>query len=247
MNKIEKPAFLNEVDWKIIKEKYPNNLSKIVKKLQNHYPVQYIIGNVDFYNSMIIVNKNVLIPRFETERLIEKLVKKFQNQKMENKRVIDLGTGSGCIAISLQKEWNCQMTAIDISSKAIRLAKKNAINNHVKIEFKKQPIEKVDLENYDIIISNPPYVRKKEPVGEEIKYEPQKAIFAKQDGLYFYEIILKKVADLKNKPTLIAFEIGAQQGLAIKHIAKKYLKKYKIIIEKDYTEKDRFVFITKNE
>ena len=238
-----KPDFITDTDWKILKEKYPQNINEILKKLESHYPVQYLIGNVEFLNTIINVDERVLIPRFETELLVEKTIKRIKALNIQNPRIIDLGTGSGCIAISLKKNLPCFVTAIDISEQAIELAKENALKNQVEIEYKIENMINTNLEGYDVIISNPPYVKETESVGEETKYEPQNALFAKNNGLYFYEEILKNISKLSTMPKLVAFEIGMSEGEDIKSLALKYLSTKKILIEKDLTNRDRYIFI----
>lgn len=238
-----KPDFITDTDWKILKEKYPQNINEILKKLESHYPVQYLIGNVEFLNTIINVDERVLIPRFETELLVEKTIKRIKALNIQNPRIIDLGTGSGCIAISLKKNLPCFVTAIDISEQAIELAKENALKNQVEIEYKIENMINTNLEGYDVIISNPPYVKETESVGEETKYEPQNALFAKNNGLYFYEEILKNMSKLSTMPKLVAFEIGMSEGEDIKSLALKYLSTKKILIEKDLTNRDRYIFI----
>lgn len=238
-----KPDFITEIDWKLLQEKYPENINEIVKKLENHYPVQYLIGNVEFLNTTIKVDERVLIPRFETELLVDKTIKKVKDLHLNNPKILDLGTGSGCISIALKKNIPCSVTGIDISSKAIELAKENAKENHVEIDFKIENMINTDFEGYDVIISNPPYVKETEPVGEETKFEPQNALFAKKDGLYFYEEILKKISQLSTKPKLVAFEIGCTEGKDIENFALKYLSTPKINIDKDLTDRERYLFI----
>ena len=238
-----KTDFITDTDWKILKEKYPQNINEIIKKLESHYPVQYLIGNVEFLNTIINVDERVLIPRFETELLVEKTIKRIIALNIQNPRIIDLGTGSGCIAISLKKNLPCFVTAIDISEQAIELAKENALKNQVEIEYKIENMINTNLEGYDVIISNPPYVKETESVGEETKYEPQNALFAKNNGLYFYEEILKNISKLSTMPKLVAFEIGMSEGEDIKNLALKYLSTKKILIEKDLTNRDRYIFI----
>ena len=238
-----KPDLITDTDWKILKEKHPHNINEIIKKLESHYPVQYLIGNVEFLNTIINVDERVLIPRFETELLVEKTIKRIKALNIQNPRIIDLGTGSGCIAISLKKNLPCFVTAIDISEQAIELAKENALKNQVEIEYKIENMINTNLEGYDVIISNPPYVKETEPVGEETKYEPQSALFAKNNGLYFYEKILKNISKLSTMPKLVAFEIGMSEGEDIKSLALKYLSTKKIFIEKDLTNRDRYIFI----
>jgi len=238
-----KPDNITNSDWNLLKEKYPNNMETILKKLKQNYPVQYLIGDVDFYDCLIKVNENTLIPRFETELFVDKLIKRLTSKQDKNLNMIDLGTGSGCIAIALKKKLNCSMTAIDINPHALKLAKENAQHNQVNIQFIHSKIEEIELEGYDIIISNPPYVSSEEVVGEETKYEPQNAIFAQNEGLYFYQIILEKISKLSNKPQLIAFEIGMNQGCAITKIKTKFLPEYQISIEMDYQNRNRFIFL----
>lgn len=246
MNKIEKPAFLTSADWQLLKEKYPNNIEEILEKLENHYPVQYLIGDVNFYGYPIKVDENCLIPRFETELFVEKIIQKIKKLNLLNPKVIDLGTGSGCIAIAIKKEIKCEMTSLDISEKALDIAKKNAKNNKVTIHFIEEDMSKISLENYDVVISNPPYVKKDEFVGPETKFEPQNALFAEENGIYFYHQILKNTSKVKNKPVMIAFEIGMTQGNQIKDLAQKYLPKYQFQLEQDYQKRDRYVFLIKN-
>ncbi len=238
-----KPDFITEIDWQILKAKYPNNLEEVINKLNHHYPVQYLIGNVEFLNTKILVDERVLIPRFETEYLVDILIKKIQNSSLKNPKIVDLGTGSGCIAIALKKNLNCSVTGVDISESAIELAKLNAEKNHVEINFKINNMLKENYEGYDIIVSNPPYVKETEEVGAETKYEPQNALFAKNDGLFFYEEILKKVEKLSIKPKIVAFEIGMTQKEAIISLASKYILSAKIIAQKDLTNRDRYIFI----
>ena len=238
-----KTDFITDTDWKILKEKYPQNINEILKKLESHYPVQYLIGNVEFLNTIINVDERVLIPRFETELLVEKTIKRIKALNIQNPRIIDLGTGSGCIAISLKKNLPCFVTAIDISEQAIELAKENALKNQVEIEYKIENMINTNLEGYDVIISNPPYVKETESVGEETKYEPQNALFAKNNGLYFYEEILKNISKLSTMPKLVAFEIGMSEGEDIKNLGLKSVPPKKMPIEKALTTRDRYIFI----
>lgn len=133
-----------------------DQLEEGIRKYNLGIPVQYIVGNVDFYGNIIEVNENVLIPRFETEELVDRTIKRLKNKL--NLDIVDLGTGSGCIAIALAKNLDCNVDAVDISVSALQVASKNAINNHVNIDFyfgdMLQPLSK----KYDIIISNPPYI-----------------------------------------------------------------------------------------
>lgn len=240
---MEKPESVTTNDWKLLKAKY-KNLNKVVKKLNKNYPVQYLIGNVNFYGYNISVNKHVLIPRFETETLVEKTIEYIKKLKLENGSLIDLGTGSGCISIVLKKELETlNITGLDISNKALKLARKNAKNNKADINFIKENIFKFKPVNkYDILISNPPYITEDNEISPNIKYEPKKAIFT-NEGLKYYRHIMSTCSNYLNKKNLIAFEIGDKQGKDLKKLAKDFFPKAKIKLERDLSGRDRYLFI----
>lgn len=238
-----KPEYITDTDWKLLKERYPDNIEEVLDKLEAHYPVQYLIGNVEFLNTIIHVDERVLIPRFETELLVEKTIQKLKKMKLENPNILELGTGSGCISIALKKNIDCKVSAVDISEDAIQVARENATLNKVSIDFKVQDMLNINYEGYDLIISNPPYVSETEPVGKETQYEPQNALFAKEKGLFFYQEIIKKISELSIKPKLIAFEIGMTQGNELLEFSKKHLSTMTSSIEKDLTGRDRYLFI----
>ena len=124
---------IGAADLKLLKELYPNNFNEIEQKLKDNYPIQYLIGYVDFYNTKINVNESVLIPRFETEVLVDNTIKFLKNKNY--KSLIDICTGSGCIAISLKKHTNLEIDACDISEEALNTAKINAKENNVNINY----------------------------------------------------------------------------------------------------------------
>ena len=222
-----------------------DKLEEGLKQLKQGLPVQYIVGNVDFYGYPIIVNKNVLIPRFETELLVEKTINYIKKIFKDKINILDIGTGSGCIAITLKKELNCNVEAVDISEDALQVAKQNAFNNNVEINFIKSDIFNNINNKYNVIISNPPYLREDEQIEDIVKNnEPHLALYAKDNGLYFYEEILKNCSNYLTSNYLIAFEIGESQAQAIISIANTYLKDINISVEKDYSNRDRFIFIT---
>ncbi len=177
--------------------------NEILYKLKLEIPIQYILGTTHFYGLEFNVNENVLIPRPETEELVEWIISSAVNMpKFKNTKILDIGTGSGCIAISLAKNIpNAEVSAIDISDKALAVAKENADLNKVAIAFiQRNILETNDLEQqFDIIVSNPPYVRNLEK--DEIKRnvlanEPHLALFvADDDALIFY----RKIAELATK------------------------------------------------
>lgn len=240
----------NDIEYlkKYIKENNLDNnyYNNCLKELEQGKPIQYIIGNVDFYGNIIKVNNLVLIPRFETELLVDLTIKKikkyFPNQNID---ILDLGTGSGCIAISLKKEINSNIDALDISKEALELAKQNAIDNHVDINFINKDMTTFKDKKYDIIISNPPYISYDEEIMDIVRNnEPHLALYAKDNGLYFYKKILENIPYITKENYLICFEIGQSQSTAIVDIAKRILKDINISVDKDYSGKDRFIFIT---
>ena len=222
-----------------------DKLDKGLKLLKKGLPIQYIIGNVSFYGYPINVNKDVLIPRFETEELVEntlKYINKYFKGKID---VLEIGTGSGCISIALKKENNnLNITSTDISKKALKVAKNNAKINNVCINFINTNIYDNINDKFDCIISNPPYIAKNEKI-EDIVYnnEPHIALFADNNGLYFYEEILKNIKNIIKDKYLIAFEIGMTQSKQIKDIINKYLPNSNIIVKKDLQNRDRMIFI----
>lgn len=223
-----------------------DKLEEGLNKLKEGKPVQYIVGNVDFYDVNLLVNENVLIPRFETETLVEKTINYAKNLK-EPLDILDIGTGSGAIAITLAKHLNSNVLATDISTEALKIAEENAKRNNVKITFKKSDILKNIKGKFDIIISNPPYIAKDETIDPLVeKNEPHLALYADNNGLYFYEEILKNIKPYLKENFLIAFEIGMTQSKVITEIAKTYLPNSIVKTEKDLTSKDRYIFISNN-
>ena len=224
-----------------------NDLNKLTdeqkEKLKSNYPIQYLLGSVNFYGYEFKVDERVLIPRYETEYLVDDTIKLIKEHIKEPK-IIDLCTGSGCIAISLAKELNTSVDALDISLDAINLAKENAVNNNVVINYINEDIKSFNTnKKYNVIISNPPYVRLDEQVDLETKYEPQIALFAGDNGLEFYKIILDKSKDLLEDKNIIAFEIGDKQGNSIKEYALNIYPNANIIIKKDLNNLERYVYI----
>lgn len=233
----------NNIEYlkKYLKDK---TLDEGIELLNKGIPVQYIVGNVDFYGYNFKVNENVLIPRFETEELVEKTIKyinKYFNKKVD---ILDLGTGSGCIAITLKKELDCNVDAVDISPKALEIAKLNAKNNNVDITFYEGDMLSPINKKYDVIISNPPYIAYNEEIMEIVKNnEPHTALYAEDNGLKYYKDIISNANKYLKEKSIIAFEIGEKQGKLILEYAKNYFKDSIITVEKDMQNRDRFVFI----
>lgn len=218
-----------------------------IELLKKGISPQYIVGNVSFYGNIINVNKNVLIPRFETELLVEKTIK-YCNKLFSNNKIniIDIGTGSGCISITLKKELDCNVVGVDISNEALEVARENAISNDVDVEFIYSDVFSNVNNRFDVIISNPPYISYDEEIEDIVKNnEPHLALYTSDKGIYFYDKILKECSNYLNDKFLIAFEIGYKQGEDVKNLAYKYLDDVNVSIEKDYSGKDRYVFIFK--
>ncbi len=241
MNKIKG---ITDNDYQLLKEKY-DNLEPIIEKLNNNYPVQYLIGNVSFYGYNINVDERVLIPRFETEYLVEKTIDLIKKKNLVNNKVLEVGTGSGCISIALKKEIpTLKITAIDMSKDALDLAKSNALENQVDIKFLNedlfnyQPKEKVD-----ILISNPPYIGYEEVIDPKTKYEPCEALYADDSGMKYYKYMIDNYERFLNDKFIMAFEIGYLQGESLLEYTKEKLPKSIAYIEKDLGGKDRYLFI----
>ena len=245
-----KPSFINEADWQCLIKKYSKKkLTKVIEKIKGDYPIQYLIGNIEFLDCTIDVSKSVLIPRFETELFVDKLKKLIQENDFIKGRILDLCTGSGCIAISLKKAFPLsKVDAVDKSLRALKVAYKNSKKNKTKIQLmKKDILKKVHFKKkYSIIVSNPPYVKLNEEVTPNTKYEPRIALYPGEDDIIFYKKILEFSKDIIYKKNIIAFEIGSTQSEKICKIAKSIYKDSKIIVEKDYNGYNRFVFILNN-
>ena len=205
----------------IIYEDEIKEIQSLIDRRRKGEPLQYILGETEFYGYRIFINKNVLIPRPETELLVEKII----NKNQEVKSILEIGTGSGAIAIALAKNLNLdRIDAIDIFEEALKLARKNAKENSVEINFYQSDIFENIEGKFDIIVSNPPYISGKEyeKLPAEIKnYEPTNALLASEDGLIFYKKILEKAKEYLTKSGFIYFEIGYDQAEMIKEIAKK--------------------------
>ena len=235
---------LNSIDYKILKEKY-GNLDIIKDKLNDNYPIQYLIGNVDFDGFIIDVDERVLIPRFETEGLVEKTLYYLKEKNLINGKVLEIGTGSGCISIALKGKMNSlDILAIDNSIDALNVAKNNAKNNHTNIKFLNNDLFDYNpKDKFDIIISNPPYITYGDEVSSNTKYEPYHAIYVDGNPLKYYQKILELGLSILDKNFLIALEIDEEQGNNLLELAQYYYPNCNIILEKDLANKDRYLFI----
>lgn len=240
-----KPENISNLDWNLLCQKY-DNLEEVIAKIDEGYPIAYLIGDVSFYGYPFKVNENVLIPRFETETLIEKTIKLIKSLNLENSNLIDLGTGSGVIAITLKKEiHSLNITAIDKSKEALKVAIENSKLNNVNVDFQNQDIFNYELpENISIVISNPPYIEEDSNYNQNVLYEPKEAIFVSNiNPLIYYEQILKIAKEQITKKHLIAFEIDEDHKEDMHKLCKKYFPSDNIVIEKDLAGKNRYAFI----
>lgn len=220
-------------------------INALHKYFCNNIPVQYILGYTYFHSLKLKVNPATLIPRPETELLVEMVVK---NTPFLHPKIIDMGTGSGAIAIALKHYLpNSSVTAVDISSDALTIAEENAKLNSLDIKFIKSDLFSNVSETYDILISNPPYI----PYNEEIdslvyNNEPHSALFAADDGLYFYQEMLKHSPKILSPKNMIAFEIPENKDQKINLLVKKYYPNSEFEIIKDFNNKSRILIIKNN-
>ena len=238
---------ISKNDSNLLKAKY-GSMQRVYKKLNMGYPIQYLIGYVDFYGVKIYVDKRVLIPRFETEYLVAKTIKLIDKFFKKDINILDAGTGSGCIAIRLKKEYpKTLVMACDKSLFALNLAKKNAKENKLNISFFYSKFKNIRKTNIDVLISNPPYISSDESIAPDVKkYEPKIALYGGKDGLIYYKEIIKKSLEILNKKSIIALEIGFNQEKQITRIIKNYYPNAQILIEKDLQGKFRYIFVINN-
>lgn len=228
---------------------------KAILRLKIHEPIQYIIGETEFYGLPFKVNKHTLIPRPETEELVEWIYSEFSNQQstINNQQFLDIGTGSGCIAISLAKYLpNSKVSALDISEEALKIARENAETNKVEVDFFQKDILAAETlpKKYDVIISNPPYVReleKKQMQQNVLKHEPESALYVgNEDPLLFYRTISHLAKKHLNPEGKLFFEIN--EYLADELTALLEDEGFKNIqVKKDIFGKDRMIKCSLNE
>ncbi len=234
----------NDVDKKIEEE-----FEAGIKRILNNEPMNYVLGYSYFYGYKLIVNKDVLIPRPETEELVCLVLSKYDEFfKGKQIDVCDVGTGSGAIAISLKKEEkNLNVYASDISESAIAVARKNAENNNAKITFLYGSMLEPYIEKnikVDILVSNPPYIKTTESLENSvIDYEPHVALFGGEDGLKFYQIIFNNAKYVLKDNGMMFFEIGYDQRETIITLARTYFPNAFIDVFKDINNKNRMLMI----
>ena len=219
-------------------------VEEIYKKLAAHIPAQYIIGHAEFFGMQLKVDERVLIPRPETEELVELILA--ENLK-DNLKVLDIGTGSGAIALALAKnrpDWS--VAAADISQDALDLSLENANAQNLNLSFIKSDCFSEISSKYDIIVSNPPYISREdqEEVGLNVLHsEPHLALFADEDGLAIYRRIAEEAKDYLNDGGKIYLEIGYKQGKSVPALFMENLPEKRVRTLKDQFGQDRMVVV----
>lgn len=215
--------------------------------LYENEPVQYLIGSSCFYGYDFKVTKDVLIPRYETEELVEQVLYRYDSYfKGQQVDVCDLATGSGCIGITLALEEKLmRVVATDISKDALRIAKENNEKLGANVEFLEgDMLEPVKNRKFDIFVSNPPYIPEKENVMSLVKdNEPNIALFGGEDGMKFYRIILENVHTFLKEKAIVCFEHGYDKKEEMLALAKHYFPEVRVEVLKDLEGKDRMTFI----
>ena len=246
---LNKPReYLLVYDKEILMLRQEVNYFKAIKKLCQGIPIQHITHRQEFMKMTFYVDENVLIPRQDTEILVEEVIK--IAKKINAKKILDLCTGSGAIAISLAKYIeNSEITAVDISSKALNIAKINSKNNNVEnqITFIKSDLYKnLPKEKYDIIVSNPPYIKEEiiKKLDKEVQKEPKLALDGGYDGLDFYRKIVSKADEYLKFHGYLCLEIGYDQKEEVEEIISKQEKYIDTYCKKDLCDNDR-VIVTK--
>lgn len=231
-----------EVSLEIV-DKYFEKL----KLLNQNKPIQYVLGNVNFCGLSFYVNDHVLIPRFETEELVTNtcsfIKEKFDTH--EQLKILDLGSGSGVIGLTLKKYFpDSQVSLVDISKEALEVAKENAKNLNLSVNFIESDMFKEVSGKFDIIISNPPYIKDNEEIEEIVRdNEPHLALYAGEDGLDCYKKIISECSNYLNDNFILAFEIGCTQKYDLISLVNKYLNNVDVLCLKDMSDKDRMLFV----
>ena len=248
---LNKPReYLLVYDKSILMLRQEVNYFKAIKKLCQGIPIQHITHRQEFMKMTFYVDENVLIPRQDTETLVEEVIK--ISKKIGAKKILDLCTGSGAIAVSLAKYIEkSQITAVDISKKALNVAKLNAKNNEVenKITFVESDLfNNIKKEKYDIIVSNPPYIKKEvlKSLDKEVQKEPKLALDGGYDGLDFYRKIINKAEEYLKFNGYLCFEIGYDQKEDVEDLLKNEEKYTNIQCIKDLCDNDRVIIAKLN-
>jgi release factor glutamine methyltransferase len=238
---------------KILSTAQSTAYKKLILKRKKHFPVAYIIGHKEFFGLDFLVNENVLIPRPETEFLVEQTIAVCLRQGFgrqaaarldkNNLTIADIGTGSGCVAVALAKNLpETKIFATDISKKALQLAKKNAGRRGVQVSFLRgHLLTPLKNKKIDIIVANLPYLPR-DYKHDSIKFEPKIALYAANSGLSLYEKLFQQIARLKHQPKFILIEAGSIQIKSLVKIIKKNLPQAKVTVKKNPNNKQKLIF-----
>ena len=239
--------FSNSLSEQLSKEKEDKYFSLIEKHIKEDVPLSHLVGFEYFYDRKFKVTKDVLSPRMETEELIYKVVDYIKANDKDNLKILDLCTGSGIIAITLRKElenMSLEVVASDISEEALKVAKENSIMNEAEVKFIQSDIFENINEKFDIIVSNPPYIAYSDKITMEdnvLNYDPHLALFAEEDGMYFYREIVENAKEYLEEDGLVFFEIGYDQREKILKLANE--NKFKAEVYKDINGRDRMAIL----
>lgn len=232
-------SYLVSHDEDLLDSKIENKYFEILEKRQKGIPLQYILGEEDFYGRTFKVIEGVLIPRQDTEISVEKILNIIENNQINN--MLEIGCGTGIVSISVDLESSVDVTAVDISEKALENARINKENLNSKIKIKKSDLFSNINEKFDLIYSNPPYIKscEIENLQVEVKdYEPRLALDGGEDGLFFYRSIIKSSPEFLNNKGFLVFEIGHDEAEDICNLMK---DKFKVEVYKDLNNLDRVV------
>ena len=241
--------FSNNLSEQISKEIEDKYFSLIEKHIKEDVPLSHLVGFEYFYDRKYKVTKDVLSPRMETEELMYKVIEYVKASNKNKFKILDLCTGSGIIAITLKKELeqvSVDVIASDISEEAIEVAKENAQSHDATIKFLKSDIFNNIDNKFDIIVSNPPYIDRKDEVTMKdnvLKYDPHLALFAEEEGMYFYRKIIEQANDYLNENGVIFFEIGYDQKDKIIKLAD--MNGFSAEVYRDINGRDRMAFLVR--
>ena len=239
--------FSNNLSEQLSKEKENLYFTLIDKHIKEDAPLSHLIGFEYFYDRKFKVTSDVLSPRMETEELIYKVIEYVKKSEKNNLKILDLCTGSGVIAITLKKEledYPVEIIASDVSVAALNIAKENANTNKAEVSFIQSDIFENIKDKFDIIVSNPPYIDYKDRTTMQdnvLNYDPHLALFAEEEGMYFYRRIIEEAKEHLTQDGVIFFEIGYDQREKIIELSR--LNNYNAKVYKDINGRDRMAFI----
>ena len=239
--------FSNNLSEQLSKEKENLYFTLIDKHIKEDAPLSHLVGFEYFYDRKFKVTSDVLSPRMETEELIYKVIEYIKKSKKNNLKILDLCTGSGVIAITLKKEledYPVEIIASDVSVAALNIAKENANTNKAEVSFIQSDIFENIKDKFDIIVSNPPYIDYKDRTTMQdnvLNYDPHLALFAEEEGMYFYRRIIEEAKEHLTQDGVIFFEIGYDQREKIIELSR--LNNYNAKVYKDINGRDRMAFI----